>query len=103
MHLLGDTRGLFPPPPRPGRKLAHLRRLLELQLLLQTGFRGNLPAHYQCPTFHHVSSSHYPPLFTQNVERGLGEVGLGAGQMSLNSLWPIMLMSATTSTRRGWS
>lgn len=84
---------------RPGRKLAHLRRLLELQLLLQCGARPDTLSHYQNPTLHHLTSPRYPPLYVRNVEREAGGVALGVGQMSLNSLWPIMLMSAASS---GW-
>ena len=84
---------------RPGRKLAHLRRILELQLLLQCGERPNLHAYYQIPPLRHTSSPYYPPLYVHNLERSLGEAGLGVGQMSLNSLWPIMLLSATST---GW-
>lgn len=63
-----------------------------MQLLLQCGERSSLYDFYQSPVLSHVSSPHYPPLYTRNVERDLGNTMLSSGQMSLNSLWPIMLM-----------
>ena len=63
-----------------------------MQLLLQCGERGSLYDYYQSPVLSHVSSPHYPPLYTRNVERDAGNTMLCSGQMSLNSLWPIMLM-----------
>ena len=77
---------------RPGRKLANIRKGLEMQLLLQCGERSSLYDFYQSPILSHVSSPYYPPLYTRNVERDLGNTMLSSGQMSLNSLWPIMLM-----------
>ncbi len=63
-----------------------------MQLLLQCGERSSLYDFYQSPILSHVSSPYYPPLYTRNVERDLGNTMLSSGQMSLNSLWPIMLM-----------
>lgn len=63
-----------------------------MQLLLQCGERSSLYDYYQSPLLSHVSSPYYPPLYTRNVERDLGSTMLSPGQMSLNSLWPIMLM-----------
>lgn len=81
-----------PLPVRPGRKLARLRQQLELQMMLQCGRRDDLYSHYQLP-IHLSFSPHYSLLFSRNLERHLGDSALGSGQMSVDSLWPIMLMS----------
>ena len=67
-----------------------------MQLLLQCGQRSNIYSYYQAPLLHNVTSPHYPPLYTRNVERLMGDTSTGPGQMSVNSLWPIMLMSTTS-------
>lgn len=79
---------------RPGRCLSRMRRIVERHLLLQCGARPDLYSHYQHPLLAHLS----PLLFTRNVERGPGDIGLGPGQLSLKSLWPVALMSPKTST-----
>lgn len=70
------------------------RRLVERHLLLQCGLRTNLYSYYQHPLLAHLSS----PLFTRNVERGAGDTRLGPGQMSLKSLWPVTLMTSTSTS-----
>lgn len=80
---------------RPGRCLTMVRSMVERQLLLWCGARRNLYCHYQCPLLAHLS----PPLFNRNMERGPGDTGLGPGQLSLRSLWPVTLMTPlSTST-----
>lgn len=82
-------------PPSPGRRLCAVRQIVEQQIIQQCGARPDLYSHYQHPLLSHLSPS-YPPLFTRNVERGSGETQLGPGQISLKSLWPVMLMTATS-------
>lgn len=77
---------------RPGRRLGMVRRLVEKHLLLQCGARTNLYSNYQHPLLAHLS----PPLFSRNVERGPGDTGLGPGQLSLKSLWPVALVTPKT-------
>ena len=74
-----------------------VRRVVERQLLLQCGARPDLYSHYQHPLVVQLSPV-LPPLFTRNVERGPGDTGLGPGQLSLKSLWPVTLMSATNTS-----
>lgn len=69
-----------------------VRRLVEKHLLLQCGARTNLYSKYQHPLLAHLS----PPLFSRNVERGPGDTGLGPGQLSLKSLWPVALVTPKT-------
>ena len=72
-----------------------MRQVVEQQIIQQCGARPDLYSHYQHPLLSHLSPS-YPPLFTRNVERGSGETQFGPGQISLKSLWPVMLMTATS-------
>ena len=80
---------------RPGRHLSKVRGVVERNLIRQCGARDNLYSYYQCPLLAHLSH----PLFTRNVERGPGDAGLGPGQMSLKSLWPVTLMDPTTTSQ----
>ena len=86
---------------RPGRKLAHVRKVLEQKVLLQCGSRTSVCDYYQSPLLHHFASPHYPPLYSRNIERKVGDTSIGVGQLSLNSLWPVMLMEVDTRGKQG--
>lgn len=85
---------------RPGRKLARVRKVLEQKILLQCGNRSSLCDYYQSPLLHHSASPHYPPLYSRNIERKVGDTSIGVGQLSLNSLWPVMLMEVDSRSKR---
>lgn len=75
---------------RPGRKLANIRKRVELNILLECAAREDLYCYYQSPLLNHYSSSLYPPLYTRNIEKEIGTTAIGYGQVSLSSLWPVM-------------
>ena len=80
---------------RPGRKLANVRKRLELEILLESGARTDVYNYYQSPLLNHYSSSSYPPLYTRNIEREVGDTSIGYGQISLSSLWSILFKQAS--------
>ena len=86
---------------RPGRKLIRVRKVLEQKVLLQCGNRSSVCDYYQSPLLDHFASPHYPPLYSRNIERKVGDTSIGVGQLSLNSLWPIMLMEVDTRGKQG--
>lgn len=83
---------------RPGRKLASVRRRLELQIWLECGNRSNIYSYYQNPLLNNYTSSFYPPLYTRNVEREVGDASIGYGQVSLSSLWSILFKQTSSGT-----
>lgn len=75
---------------RPGRKLADVRKRLELEILLECSARMDIYSYYQNPLLNHYSSCTYPPLYTRNIEKEVGDTSVGYGQISLSSLWSIL-------------
>lgn len=80
---------------RPGRKLANVRKRLELEIILESGTRTNAYSYYQNPLLNHYSSSLYPPLYTRNIEQEVGDTSVGYGQISLSSLWSILFKQSS--------
>lgn len=74
----------------------NVRKRLEVEVLLKCGTRTNLYSYYQNPLLNHYSSTFYPPLFTNNIEREVGAASIGYGQISLSSLWS-MIFKQTSS------
>ena len=75
---------------RPGRKLATVRKRVELEILQECGGRSDIYSYYQCPLLNHYSSSLYPPLYTRNIEKEVSETSIGYAQISVSSLWSII-------------
>lgn len=81
---------------RPGRKLASVRKRVELQILMECGSRSDIYSYYQSPLFNHYSSSLYPPLYTRNIEKEIGDTSIGYGQISLSSFWSILFRETSS-------
>ncbi len=69
-----------------------MRKVLEQKLLLGCGRRSSLFDYYQSPVQRQFASLHYPALYSHNMEREPCSTELGVGQLSLTSLWPVMLI-----------
>ncbi len=83
---------------RPGRRLSLARKVLEQKLLLGCGRRSSLFDYYQSPVQRQFASLHYPALYSHNIEREACSTELGVGQLSLTSLWPVMLIEVGTNS-----
>lgn len=81
---------------RPGRKLTSVRKRLEREIVLECGIRTNIYSYYQYPLLNHYSSSLYPPLYTRNIEKQIGDSSIGYGQVSLSSLWSILFKQTSS-------
>lgn len=81
---------------RPGRKLANVRKRLEIEILLECGARKDIFSYYQSPLLDHYSSPLYPPLYTRNIEKDIGDATIGYGQISLSSLWSILFKQTSS-------
>lgn len=81
---------------RPGRKLATVRKRVEFEILMECGTRNDIYSYYQSPLLNHYSSSLYPPLYTRNVEKEIGDTSLGYSQISLSSLWSILFKQTSS-------
>ena len=75
----------------------NVRKRLELEILSECGLRTNLYDYYQTPLLSNYSSSCYPPLYFKNIEREIGATAIGYGQLSMRSLWPIVLKHKSSS------
>lgn len=84
---------------RPGQKYMRIRKLLEQEIWSVMGIRNNIKDYYQYPRSSNQATC-YLQLYARNIERNLETVAFGYGQLSVRSLWPIILKQKTSSTSK---
>ena len=71
--------------------------MLEQVIIYAIGTRKNLNDYYQYPLSSCKVLS-YPPIYARNIERDIQTIAFGCGQVSVKSLWPVILKQKLSGT-----